>query len=141
MCNPMKPAKDLERMLRRSRPIALPVAIAALVTLSSAASGADESDSAIARYRKIWNPFSAGPELVSSADVQPQGQMFVRPYIYSELAYAQYGNLSVTNAGLDRKLYSIAPQVELSGGILDWLEFEMYVPETSWWQTAGDGAG
>jgi hypothetical protein len=117
------------------------MAVAVLVTLSSAASRADDGDSAIARYRKIWNPFSAGPELVSSADVQPQGQMFVRPYIYSELAYAQYGNLSVTNTGLDRKLYSIAPQVELSGGILDWLEFEMYVPETSWWQTAGDGAG
>jgi hypothetical protein len=31
--------------------------------------------------------------------------------------------------------------VEFSAGILDWLEFEMYLPETSWWQGSGDGAG
>ena len=65
--------------------------------------------------------------------------MFVRPYIYSELAYGQFNGWSVASNGFDRKLYSIAPQVELSAGILNWLEFEMYVPETSWWQTAGDG--
>jgi hypothetical protein len=111
-----------------------------VVSLTPALARADD-DTPLARYRKGWNPFAAGPELVSSADLQPQGQGFVRPYIYSELAYGQYGNLSATTAGLDRKLYSIAPQIELSYGILDWLEFEMYVPETSWWQTAGDGAG
>jgi hypothetical protein len=102
-----------------------------LVVLTPSPARADD-DTPLARYRKGWNPFAAGPELVSSADLQPQGQGFVRPYIYSELAYGQFaGNLSATNAGLDRKLYSIAPQVELSYGLLDWLEFEMYVPETS----------
>jgi hypothetical protein len=114
--------------------------MAALVGATTGAR-ADDDDSAIARYRKIWNPFSAGPELVSSADVQPQGQLFLRPYIYSELAYGQFSGFAGANAGLDRKLYSIAPQVELSVGILDWLEYEMYVPETSWWQTSGDGQG
>jgi len=78
---------------------------------------------------------------VSSADLQPQGQGFVRPYIYSELAYAQYGGWSFTNTSLDRKLAAIAPQVELSYGILDWLEAEMYLPETSWWESSGDGQG
>jgi hypothetical protein len=121
----------------RSRTAAATIAV--FVGLWSSPASADD-DTALARYRKIWNPFSAGPELVSSADVQPQGQMFVRPYIYSELAYAQYGGVSIATTALDRKLYSIAPQLELSYGILDWLEFEMYVPETSWWQTAGDGA-
>jgi hypothetical protein len=86
---------------------------------------AGDGDSAIARYRKIWNPFSAGPELVSSADVQPQGQLFLRPYIYSELAYGQFNGWAVASAGLDRKLYSIAPHLfrknlrpfRLSGGV------------------------
>jgi hypothetical protein len=108
----------------------------------STSANADEPESALARYRRIWNPFSAGPELVSSADVQPQGQLFVRPYIYSEFAYAQYGHSwAVGTESLNRKVISIAPQVELSYGILNWLEYEMYVPETSWWQTSGDGAG
>ncbi|HTR53183.1 MAG TPA: hypothetical protein VMJ10_20950 [Kofleriaceae bacterium] len=97
-------------------------------------------DGALARYRKIWNPFSAGPELVSSADLQPRGQFFVRPYIYSEIAYAQYGGWSVGTMGLGQRLVAVAPQVELSYGILDWLEYEMYLPETSWWQSAGNEA-
>jgi hypothetical protein len=46
----------------------------------------------ITRYRKIWNPMATGPQLVSSADVQPQGQMFLRPYVYSELGYRRFGN-------------------------------------------------
>lgn len=113
--------------------------VAAVVGTTTPARGDD--DSAIARYRKIWNPLSAGPELLSSADLQPQGQLFLRPYIYSELAYGQFNGWAIPNTGLDRKLYAIAPQVEFSYGILDWLEFEMYVPETSWWQTSGDGQG
>ncbi len=101
---------------------------------------ANADDSAIARYRRSWNPFAAGPELVSSADLQPRGQLFLRPYIYSELAYAQFGDgWSVDRASLAQRIFSIAPQIEFSYGILDWLEYEMYVPETSWWQTAGGG--
>jgi hypothetical protein len=130
-------------MIRRGHGHALALQLALLLAICSTPSRAraDDSDSAIARYRKSWNPFAAGPELVSSADLQPQGQMFVRPYIYSELAYGQFNGWSVGSNGLDRKLYSIAPQVELSVGIFDSLEFEMYVPETSWWQTSGAGQG
>jgi len=105
----------------------------------TATARADDDNSAIARYRKIWNPFSAGPELVSSADLQPPGQLFVRPYLYSEFAYGQYGSWAVGTTTLNQKLISIAPQVELSVGILTWLEYEMYVPETSWWQLSGGG--
>ena len=105
----------------------------------AAASPARADDDAIARYRTMWNPFSAGPELVSSADLQPRGQFFVRPYFYSEVGYAQFGSWPTNVSVLDQKLVSIAPQVELSNGILDWLHPEMYLPETSWWQTAGGG--
>jgi hypothetical protein len=128
-------------MSARQRRTATVLATAMLLG-SAGSAAADEPESALARYRRIWNPFSAGPELVSSADVQPQGQIFVRPYFYSEFAYGQYGgSWAMSVRPLDRKVISIAPQVEFSGGILDWLEFEMYVPETSWWQTSGDGAG
>jgi hypothetical protein len=116
------------------------IAVAAAVLALARPAGADQPDSGLARYRRIWNPFSAGPELVSSADLQPQGQLFLRPYFYSEFAYAEYGGgWAISTGSLDRKLASIAPQVEFSYGILDWLEYEMYVPETSWWQGSGDG--
>src|SRR5579863_8012218 len=105
----------------------------------AAVSTARADESAIARYRHIWNPFSAGPELVSSADVQPPGQFFLRPYIYSEIAYGQFSGWALGSMSLPQKLGAVAPQIEFSYGIRDWLEYEMYIPETSWWQTSGDG--
>lgn len=94
----------------------------------------------IARYRKIWNPFSAGPQLVSSADLQPQGQYFFRPYVYSEIGYGQFGNTWSPEAqSLSRRLSAINPQVEFSYGITNSVEFEMYVSEVSWWQSSGNG--
>jgi hypothetical protein len=92
----------------------------------------------IALYRKIWNPFSAGPQLVSSADVQPKGQYFFRPYVYSEIGYGQFGNTwSPLSRSLSQQLSAINPQMEFSYGITNSVEFEMYVSEVSWWQSAG----
>lgn len=94
----------------------------------------------IARYRKIWNPFSAGPQLVSSADVQPKGQYFLRPYVYSEIGYGQFGNIwAPTSHSLPYQLAAINPQVEFSYGITNSVEFEMYISEVSWWQSSGNG--
>ncbi len=96
-------------------------------------------DDAIARYRKSWNPFSAGPQLVSSADLHPKGQFFVRPYIYSEFGYAQFGDLSVNRQALPQRLSALNPQIEVDYGITDWLELDVYVSEVSWWQASGAG--
>ncbi len=98
------------------------------------------SEEDIARYRKIWNPFSSGPQLVSAADVQPKGQFFLRPYMYSEIGYGRFGNSwSSSPSSLPQRLSSINPQVEFSYGITDSVEFEMYLSEVSWWQSAGNG--
>jgi hypothetical protein len=105
---------------------------------TTSASAATEEE--IARYRKIWNPFSAGPQLVSSADLQPKGQFFFRPYLYSEIGYGQFGNTwSPVSRSLPQRLSAINPQVEFSYGITNSVEFEMYVSEVSWWQSAGTG--
>lgn len=99
------------------------------------------TDEEIARYRKIWNPFSAGPQLVSSADLQPKGQYFFRPYVYSEIGYGQFGDAwSGAARALPQRLSAVNPQVEFSYGITDSVEFEMYVSEVSWWQSSGSGA-
>ncbi len=100
-----------------------------------------DDDSALALYRKTWNPLAAGPELVSSADLQPRGQLFLRPYIYTEFAVGEFGDSwSFSRTPLLQRLYAMSPQIEFSYGILDWLELEMYLPEASWWQLPGGGA-
>ena len=115
--------------------------MAALLSLGHGWPSCAATEEDIARYRKIWNPFSAGPQLVSSADVQPQGQFFVRPYVYSELAYGRFGNSWSGAAGpLSQRLAAINPQIEFSYGITNSWEFEMYVSESSFWQTSGGNA-
>lgn len=119
--------------------IFLVVIMGGVLGLGSPRAGA-ATEEEIAKYRKIWNPFSAGPQLVSSADVQPKGQFFVRPYVYSEFTYGQFGNTwSAASRSLSRQLSAINPQVEFSYGITNSLEFEMYVSEASWWQSSGSG--
>ncbi|MDE3119538.1 MAG: hypothetical protein KGL03_11045 [Nitrospirota bacterium] len=119
--------------------ISLVLFVGCVLGLGSTPAGA-ATEEEIARYRKIWNPFSAGPQLVSSADVQPQGQFFARPYVFSQITYGQFGNTwSGASRSLSRQLSAINPQVEFSYGITNSLEFEMYVSEASWWQSSGSG--
>ena len=96
-----------------------PIAFA-LVGVLLRIESAHADDDAIARYRKSWNPFTGGPQLVSSADLHPQGQFFVRPFIYSEFGYAKFGDAwSVNRQSLPQRLNSFNPQVELDYGITD----------------------
>jgi len=44
------------------------------------------SDEEIAKYRKSWNPFSEGPLLIQSVDIHPQGQLSVRPFLFSQVS-------------------------------------------------------
>ena len=50
------------------------------------------SDEDIQKYRKSWNPFSHGPILLQAVDIQPQGQMSVRPFVFSQIGEHSYGN-------------------------------------------------
>ena len=91
---------------------------------------------------KVWNPVAAGPQLVSSAGLQPAGQMFVRVYGFGEVGYAQYGDSwALSTHSLGQRLVAINPNVEFAFGVLPWLEAGLFTSEASWWQTPGDGAG
>jgi hypothetical protein len=119
--------------MKNSR-LAQDIACAILLALTASARATDD---AIARYRRSWNPFSGGPQLVSSADLHPQGQFFVRPYLYGEIGYAQFGDSwSINEQPLAQHLTALNPQVEVDYGITDWLEIDAYVSEVSWWQGA-----
>ena len=50
------------------------------------------SNEEIEKYRLSWNPFSHGPLLISSPDIQPEGQWYIRPMIFSQIGESSYGN-------------------------------------------------
>lgn len=113
--------------------------IAATVTLAAAPARAEDDD-ALARYRKSWNPMSGGPQLVSSADLHPQGQFFLKLYAYTELGYAQYGpGWSTATQSLPQKPSVINPLLELDYGITNSFEVNAWISEVSWWRTSGAG--
>jgi hypothetical protein len=93
----------------------------------------------IARYRQGWNPLTAGPQLVSSADVMSPGQFFLRVYSYNEIGYGQFGNTwSGASRSLPRSLAATNPQLELSYGITNSFEFELYVTELAFWASGNN---
>jgi hypothetical protein len=118
------------------------VVASAVFMLSLSAGIAKADDAALARYRRSWNPFSGGPQLVSSADLHPQGQFFLRPYLYGEFSYGQFGDgFSARTQSLPQRLTALNPQVEMDYGITDSLEVDAYVSEVSWWEGAGGMQG
>ncbi len=96
-------------------------------------------DDDLALYRKSWNPLTAGPQLVSSADTMPPGEFFLRLYSYNEISYGQFGNTwSVTTHSLPRSLAAVNPQLELSYGITNHFEWELYISEVSFWSSGNN---
>jgi hypothetical protein len=51
---------------------------------------APEAD--IAKYRRSWNPFAAGPMLNPAIDIQPKGQSVIHPYVFGEVGHQRFGN-------------------------------------------------
>lgn len=113
--------------------------IAASLLAAPRRARADDED-ALTKYRHGWNPLSGGPQLVSSADLQPKGQAFVKGYVYGELGYGQFaGAWSTHTDSLSQKPTVLNPQIEIDYGITNALELDVYVSEVSWWETSGGG--
>src|SRR5437764_2476955 len=83
-------------MPKRVRSVLLFFAAFQLVSLSvfgdSAAVDWVPTEEEIRKYRRSWNPFSHGPVLLSAVDIQPKGQLHVRPFIFSQIGTRSYGN-------------------------------------------------
>ena len=100
------------------------------------------SDDDIQKYRKSWNPFSHGPILLQAVDIQPQGQMSIRPFLFSQIGEHSYGNrLSLPTARKDGPvhLYSLAPSVNGSYGLTNHLELGMAASLNAFWAKDSDG--
>lgn len=94
------------------------------------------SNEEIAKYRKSWNPFSEGPLLIQSVDIHPQGQLSVRPFLFSQISEKRYGNQLTTP--VDAKngsthLYSVQPLVTVTYGLTDHLELGAATSMNSFW--------
>ena len=95
---------------------------------------------ALAAYRTMWNPLSAGPELIPMADTAPPGEFYVRPFFYGQFVQAQYGAgggvHSLSNGFYETQLLSLA---EIGVGITDNTQFTIFPSMASVW-SAYDGA-
>lgn len=80
----------------------------------------------VQRYRKSWNPFSHGPILANSPDVQPKNQWLVQMYVFSEVGNTQYGN-SIDTRTKDSSVHlkAIAPTFFIGYGITDNMELDV----------------
>lgn len=95
------------------------------------------TDEEIQKYRKSWNPLSHGPMLISSPDIQPKGQWYVRPLIFSQIGESSFDNQFSGFWGANRgpvHLYSAQlPFIQTAYGITNHLELGAQTSFSAFW--------
>lgn len=96
-------------------------------------------DEDIQKYRQSWNPFSHGPMLISSPDIQPQGQWYIRPLIFAQIGESSFGNQLKpaweANPG-PVHLYSVqAPFIQSAYGLTNHVELVVQTSVSAFWAT------
>jgi hypothetical protein len=84
------------------------------------------TDEEIQKYRQSWNPLSHGPMLISSPDIQPKGQWYIRPLIFTQIGESSFGNdfrfATDSNRG-PLHIYNVqTPFLQSAYGLTDHLE-------------------
>ena len=78
------------------------------------------TDEEIKKYRQGWNPFAEGPLLLQSVDIHPQGQLSIRPFLFSSISEDRYGNaLAFPTNRKDSSVhtYAVSPLVSVTYGL------------------------
>jgi hypothetical protein len=89
----------------------------------------------ILRYRKSWNPFTHGPILANSPDVQPKGQWLLQAFVFSAVGHQQYPNrLTTDTVNSPTHLRAVAPTLDIGYGITDNLELDVF-PSLIWYNS------
>lgn len=95
------------------------------------------SQEEIQKYRSSWNPFSHGPILISAVDIQPKGQLHIRPFIFSQIGEKSYGNrLTLFTERKDGPvhLYSVQhPFIQSAYGLTDHIEIGVATSLATFW--------
>jgi hypothetical protein len=101
------------------------------------------TDAEIQKYRQSWNPLTHGPVLVTIADTLPPGQLYVRPFIYAQIAERSYTNQFAVGQGQRSgpvHLYSVQdPYLQFGYGINNHFQFGMATSMNSWWANDSEG--
>ena len=100
------------------------------------------TDEEIQKYRKSWNPFSHGPILLQAVDIQPQGQLSVRPFLFTQIGEHSYGNrLTLPTERNEGPIHlsSLAPSVNASYGLTNHIELGLAASMIAFW--AKDSTG
>jgi hypothetical protein len=104
------------------------------------------TDEALKKYRESWNPFSEGPLLIQSVDIHPQGQLSVRPFLFSSISEKSYGNtLSLPSDAKNgpTHTYAVNPLVTVTYGLTNHVELGLATSMIAYWSkdTSGANAG
>lgn len=106
------------------------------------------TDDEIAKYRRSWNPLSEGPLLLQAVDIHPQGQLSIRPFVFSQISERRFGNqLSFPTERKESPthLYAVSPLVTVAYGLTNHVELGAAWSLNSFWsknsQAANAGQG
>ncbi|HJT19750.1 MAG TPA: hypothetical protein VJ746_04740 [Nitrospira sp.] len=94
------------------------------------------TDEEIKKYRQSWNPFSEGPLLIQSVDIHPQGQLSVRPFVFSSISEKSYGNtLSLPGDAKNgpTHTYAVNPLATLTYGLTRNVELGLATSMIAYW--------
>ncbi len=95
---------------------------------------------ALSAYRKMWNPLSAGPELIPMADTAPPGEFYIRPFFYGQIVQAQYtDSFAVKSLPANFSQNQLLSLAEIGVGLTDNTQFTIFPSMVSLWSGA-DGA-
>ncbi len=99
------------------------------------------SDEETQKYRKSWNPLPHGPIFVTIADTLPKGQVYVRPFIYSQISQHQYGNQLSFPSGRQSgpHLYSVQhPYLQAGYGLSTHIQLGAAISASTFWVKDSD---
>lgn len=98
------------------------------------------SQEEIQKYRRMWNPLSNGPILISGVDIHPTGQFTFHPFVFTQISEKRFGNDMTVDRTISRThSYQIAPLVTNAYGITDHLELNVGFSSSTFW--ARDSVG
>lgn len=99
------------------------------------------TDEELKKYRQSWNPFSEGPLLIQSVDIHPQGQLSLRPFVFSSISEKSFGNtLSFpTNATPGPvHTYAVSPLITATYGLTNHVELGLATSMIAFWAKDSD---
>ena len=95
------------------------------------------SEAETQKYRQMWNPLTHGPVFVTIADTLPKGQLYVRPFLYSQISEHQYGNQLVFASERQSSathLYSVQhPYLQFGYGLTSHIQLGAATSVNTWW--------